>query len=893
LGKKIGLLYGVNTMGAVAGAFATGFILIPHVGVDFSNTIAGLMNLGICASAWILSEPLAPLKEASLEEKEGKANPKMRMLPVLAFATGFCGLAAEVVWNKYLGIFLGSNIFGLSLVLSLFLLGIAVGSLLLSSFVEKVKEPFRLAQALLLACIVSIYLTTRLLNFAPVAANVTVYYFPKLDFLSVKAFIAALVLFPSGLFLGALLPLLIRLRIQHSSRSAAVTGRLYAMNTIGSILGSCVSGLLLVPWLGSGATIRIALALLILASLAFTFMLKSQSSKRFLAFASVFALFLIALPVAGSVRFENIIKTAYFRDLKRNLTLQEVTKYFTKEQEEFLLVVEGKTGIISLSHDPQDGPSYKRYLRLKTNGLNESVYITDNLDVLPKYEALLGFLPLALVRNPEKAFVVGYGGGYTVDFLTSTDIDKVNVAELEEGILKAADYVYKGKNPIRSRRNLKLEIEDARFLLTTRSRGPFDIIVSQPSHSWLTGVANLFTKEFFVTVRDNLSSKGVFSQWLNLYNMNPEVLKSILGTFYTVFPHGFVFTNANDQEMIMIGSVNPVRFDLRKLAALNQDWRIRRKLSAIPITNPYDVLAQYTLSREEVLKLTKGAVTNTDRNAYAEVTQSRLFYKERNPFPSRFLLEAYSGDLSSLIQGKVEPYVYQGLLQAMENTPDRAFKALPLLDRLRSAQPKENTYEYAYQLYQMSRYATAEKELAKLKGHLDAASFHLALLNYWAMDRKEDALKLWKKYPQFRSGRLQCFEPEIYRELGNTRAAAQAVKQVEANYQQALTLCGPYLNKALGQHYLAQGDAVSAVKYLETYYAVAPTDLAGYRALLNAYRAKNDPVNAEAFAAYLPQLELQEKQRLGSMADFFDRKHFTEDSKVLHRLSDAIQVSAP
>jgi predicted Zn-dependent protease len=345
--------------------------------------------------------------------------------------------------------------------------------------------------------------------------------------------------------------------------------------------------------------------------------------------------------------------------------------------------------------------------------------------------------------------------------------------------------------------------------------------------------------------------------------------------------------------MIMIGSVNPVRFDLRKLAALNQDWRIRRKLSAVPITNPYDVLAQYTLSREEVLKLTKGSVTNTDRNAYAEVTQSRLFYKERNPFPSRFLLEAYSGNLSSLIQGKVEPYVYQGLLQAMENTPDRAFKALPLLDRLRSAQPKENIYEYAYQLYQMGRYATAEKELAKLEGHPSSASFHLALLNYWAMGRKEDGLKLWKKYPQFRGGRLRCFEPEIYEELGNARAAAEAVKRAEANYQQELALCGPYLNKALGQYRLAQGDAEGAVRYLEAYYAIAPTDLAGYRSLLRAYRAKNDPVNAEAFAAYLPQLELREKQRLGSMADFFGRKHFTEDAQAIRRLSDAIPASAP
>ena len=190
-----------------------------------------------------------PAVSTAVETPAGGAAAPRRLLPLLAFATGFAGLAAEVVWNKYLGIFLGSNIFGLSLVLSLFLLGIATGSLLLAAFIERVRNPSRLLELLLISAAAALFATTRLLNLAPLAANVTGYYFPGLDFLAVKSTIAALVLFPSGAVLGAILPLLIRLRIREGDGTAAVTGRLYAMNTLGSILGSCVSGLVLIPYL--------------------------------------------------------------------------------------------------------------------------------------------------------------------------------------------------------------------------------------------------------------------------------------------------------------------------------------------------------------------------------------------------------------------------------------------------------------------------------------------------------------------------------------------------------------------------------------------------------------------------------------------------------------------
>lgn len=879
LGKRISLLYGINTMGAVVGAFLSGFILIPLLGITSSNTLAAFINFGILGLSFLLQKAYPQPKGAfaqAQEEKIGNTSPVLRkLIPWVAAATGFCSIAAEVVWNKYLGIFLGSNVFGLSLILALFLGGIAIGSLVLSFFIEKIRHKERLFLWLLFACALSIFLTTHLLNWAPVAANVTSYFFPRFDLFLIKSVIAAFVLFPPGAVLGALLPLGIRLCIEKVSESSAVTGRIYAINTIGSILGSCLAGLILIPWVGSTGTILLSIGILLFLGIILVIRTNPHSkSMRALIVLQVFSAAI--LPFSSGVRFENIIKSAYLQQAAPDLSFAEATRYFAREYEEFRLIVEGKTGIISLSHDPQDGPNYKDYLRLKTNGLNESIYDTKNLDTLPKYEALLGFLPLALTRNPERAFIVGYGGGYTVDFMTSTDLDHVFVAELEDGILQAADFVYQKNNPLLLRKNLQLEIEDARFVLASRTREPFDIIVSQPSHSWLAGVANLFTHEFFLTVKDNLTDEGVFSQWLNLYNMNPEVLKSILHTFFTVFPHGYIFTGASDQEMILLGSKAPLKFNLQKLEAMATNKENQRKLVQVPIANGYDVLAQYTLSREEVLKITAGSRLNTDRNAFAEVTQSRLFYTEKNYFPSRFLLEAYSGDFNSALQTPPANDFYPNLMQSLEKETQRSFKMGPVVDRYKTA--VGDTYELAYQFYQLERYASAQEVLEKAKG--DYRLMHLRILNYLALDLDKRAWEIFKQASNLKDS-TKCFGLELSFVGGDSAQEDRWKNTFESNREYWLTTCGPYLTKSLGLHYLRRGNALGALAYLEAYYEAAPQDMEAYRAMVAAYVMAAQKENAKNFFSYLDTAAEKEERRLLDLAGQYERKGFLKDAAVL------------
>jgi spermidine synthase len=867
-GKKLSLLYGLNTLGAAVGALATGFLFIPNLGVEFTNVFASGITVLIFSGAFFLQKQFPVQASAPAEKRESIEF--VQGIPLLLFVTGFSSLSAEVIWNKYLGIFLGSNIYGLSLLLSLFLLGIALGSLALHQALPLVKNLRKTFFILFFATILSFLFTSLSLNYLPILQLYAVSAISWFSSFTIKILLATIVLFPPGLFLGALFPLAIRL---HSTKSdlAKETGKLYALNTFGSILGSSFTGLVLLPWLGSGYSILLATILLVLSGCYLSWQVRRLRW--------IYLALLILLPLLPKLQFENILRNAYpVHSAQAKMLLKN------QNREEFQLIVEGKTGIISLSHDPNDGPQYKNYFRLKTNGLNESIYDRDNLDILPKYEALLGFLPFAFSRNPKSAFLVGYGGGYTVDFLTASHLEKVVVAELEAGILQAADFVYQQKNPLLLRKNLDLQIEDARYLLASKRLPKFDFIVSQPSHSWLAGVANLFTKEFFQTVQQNLKPQGVFSQWLNLYNMNPEVLKSILATFYSVFPHGYVFTSPGDQEMIMIGSMQPLALSLERLEAMARNATLSRQLTLIPFRSGYDLLAQYAASRAEILELTKGARENTDRNAYAEVTQSKLFYSQRNASPAQFLYENFSGDFQELLQGKYQshPDFYRFLLSSLQNSVDSSYKKFPLQNKL---SPLLTPVENLRLALEMEKFATALKTFETLQPKMNEQIFHLGIQLFLSRGETENARKLWQQLPRWQNVR-SCFAVEMFWRTQDSRLqqAYAALASEEKSKE-----CGPYLQKVMGTILTAEKKWSEARPYLESYYESFPYDLEAYDLLLSTYENLQDKENAKNFAEARSTMRTKERERLERLADFYSKKNLPEDAAFLRERAGKIK----
>lgn len=898
MGQQIGRLYGINTLGAVTGAFLAGFVLIPQLGVTASNHVTALVNGLIFLASIYLGKGLSFEAEGSLSAKATTPTRQLalgkfqKVLLVASFVTGFSSIASEVVWNKYLGIFMGSNIFGLSLVLSLFLLGLAVGSLMLSVYVDRVRSQYQLFMGLLFFSIIAIFAASRLLNVAPIAANVISYYLQdNLSLLTIKSVLVALILFLPTTIFGALLPLTIRMLTDQPGQAAQVTGLAYSINTLGAILGSCLSGLVLIPTIGSSGTTLIALTGLclvgVMTAVSGPTVTLTQPRRRAVAALSFLAL-LLSMSQVKAVDFKNIIKSAYFARLEPGLGFSEVVRYFSEDYEDYKLIFEGKTAIISLSHDSNEGVVDQGALRLKTNGLNESFYDFRDLKVLPKYEALLGFLPFSFMQAPSSAFIVGYGGGYTVDFLTSTKMKQVHVAELEEGILKAADYVYKGDNPLLKRDNLKLNIEDARFVLAAELGGPYDIIVSQPSHSWLSGVANLFTEDFFQIVKKNLKSGGIYSQWLNLYNMDSEVLKSILKTFYSTFPHGAVFTDVDDEQVILLGAMQPLEMDLERLAEYTRQPDFAHRLQFIPFASPYDLLRQFSLSRADALRIAEGATINTDDNAFAEVLQSTLFYQGRATRPAQFINDSYSADFSEILPEalRAEAGFYGDILDRMSSDIKNFNKFHVLTKRYAELASTPAEKAKLAKFYIMSeRYASAIEVLKNVvQKSVTRFAVENLVLAYLESQQYSMATDVYEKYRTTVGTLGLCYVAEAYLQQDRLSQARPIVRKLQLNKVTTDRACGLYYLKVIGLFDYQRGEHQSAMDNLYAYLKETPSDVDSVQAILGSALRLRNVQTSLSYADYLSEAIESEKQRRESVRSFYRHVGLESDAALIPEL---------
>ncbi len=666
---------------------------------------------------------------------------------------------------------------------------------------------------------------------------------------------------PATTVFGALLPLTIDLLIAGNTEdSSQVAGFAYAINTFGSICGSCIAGLVLIPVFGSSAAITVSVLGLSSAALYLSVTvhmpkhrsIELRSLRHFLPLAAlvVFSLF------SSNISFKNIIKSAYFQASVKGQNLSEVMRFYTKDHENFKLIVEGETAITSLSHDKSDGEGYQSLLRLKTNGLNESLYDKNNLDSIPKYEGLLGMLPFVFNRNPHRAFVVGYGGGYTVDLLTSLDIPNVYVAELERGIIEAANYVYDGKNPVLARANLNLKIGDARFVLAGKLYEKFDVIVSQPSHSWLTGVANLFTKEFFEIVQGNLTEKGIYSQWLNLYNMDKKVLRSILKTFYTVFPYGHVFTNVGDEELIMLGSNSPLKVDLDRLDALTSNPVLKRKLEQLPFDSASSFLTNFAVSREDLWHHIDDAPLNTDINVFAESNQSHLFYRsEQVDNPAEYVVSKFTGDFQTALRGKLSTEVMYLVAQDLYASGKTA-KYAALLDRVQKK--GSDTVFGDEQLGYLSYLAgNFDKSLGYFKAAFGkkASSYNLnrQIQVYVGMGKSKKALKIAAKHKNLQDKNSSCYLASARFELGILKESH--LNKLRRNLPRLENPCVVLAHKILGLAYLDRRNSTRAVYHLENPYKKNQVDTGVLRGLSAAYMLSGHTKRGIEFAEYLKAIE--------------------------------------
>lgn len=627
LGWTIGSLYTMNTTGAVLGTFCTGFFLLPAFGVRMTTFFAAALNLLIAGIVLLLVQRKELQEKASpaREEPASVQGPRERLSRgALAFVltgfgiSGFVSMIYEVTWSRVLAMILDSSTYAFTIMLTTFLVGIALGSLVMARIIDRLRRP--LLMFILLEGAIGGAAYAGLFLFAELPYFFVVLYrtFPgslKFVFFS-KFLLAFMVMWVPTLLIGALFPIVVKLYTTRLGRVGRSIGEVYSLNTLGCILGSFCAGFILVPLLGLQKSMLLGIGLnLLLAVL--------------LLLASPYRLKTLKAPVAAGLAAGALAMAVYVPQWSPSLMSSGVYMYvrhvldldrkglldrYTKDADPLLYYREGYTSTVSVHHSKTSKNIY-----LKVNGKVEASTIGD----MPT-QVLLGQIPMLLSRQQDDVLVIGLGSGVTVGSVGRFPARRITVVELEPAVVEASRHFAHVNYEILRDERLRVITYDARnYLLVTPDK--FDVIISEPSNPWMAGVSNLFTREFFMIGREHLQPGGIFCQWLQLYKISPDNLRSILGTFQSVFAHLLVF-QVSEYDLLICGSLEPISLETKKLRSRLAQPRVKEDLTRIQVRSTKDILSHFVFGEREIPSFVQKAPINTDDNALLEFSAPKTLY---------------------------------------------------------------------------------------------------------------------------------------------------------------------------------------------------------------------------------------------------------------------------
>ena len=508
----------------------------------------------------------------STEEGEEDLPGASLVWPAVAVG-GFVGLAAEVVWTRVLVFALGASAYAFSLMLTIFLVGLAAGSAIVSSLAGRLRRPVETLGWVQIAAAASIVGST--LAFVPAldaihegAAGTT---FVQLA----VAKGLALMLVPT-LALGMSLPLGSRIAVRSARRVGRGLGDLYALNTLGSIAGSLAAGFVLIPVLGAQRSL-LAIAALVLAAGA-ALVRGGQGSKPAPAAGAALAVGLVvAFALPTTILAPAFTGRGAGRTPKGDLVVFE----------------EGRTATVTVYED--DGYRNRGALRLYTNGTS----MTGTTFVGRRYMKLLGHLPVLLHPEPESVLTICFGTGMTFGATAlHPEVKRSMCAELSKTVLGVAEHFGEANGDVLDRSNTRAVVGDGRQVLLS-SPGRFDVITAEPPPPRDAGTYQLYSREFYRVARQRLNPGGLVAQWLPLHDQSELEVRMLARTFLDEFPHAVLFLPVAT-EGILIGSPDPIDVDPADLAERMGRPAVREDLAAIGIPDAASLLATFLMDARDL-----------------------------------------------------------------------------------------------------------------------------------------------------------------------------------------------------------------------------------------------------------------------------------------------------
>jgi spermidine synthase len=551
-------VYAFNTAGAFGGALAAGYWLVPRLGLGGVLVAMAVVNLAAGAAFVLLGLARVPAPRSG--DAPGSA-PAIRFAGAfsgVALLVGFAMMTVQTVLIRLGGLSLGATQFTFSMVVAAFVLCIALGSFAVSALP---RIPRGTLSAVLWGLTLLLGLLYPALQDAPYWAHVlrslfvtqaeSFYPYDLATFLGTLAVIGL----PVALS-GAVLPLIFHELRRELGGLGHAAGRIYGWNTLGSLLGALLGGYALLHWLDLHHVTRLAVAALAAAAALAT--TRWLGRGRWVAGAVPLALALGAIALLPAWSGERLSSGLFRERQALPTTFEGADRFFASRPERRLeFYDDDPTTSVALKWDPE-----REDLALFTNGKPDSSIKQDYVTT-----ALVALLPALLAERAERAFVIGYGTGVSAgEFAALESAREVVVAEISQGVLDAAA-LFDGANLGASRSERVRMLRSDAHRAPARSEGSFDVIASEPSTPWVSGVEMLFSREFLETARDRLAPGGVHAQWLHTYDTSTETLALALRTYAAVFEHTAVWYTLGT-DLLLIGMRDAeTALDLDRIAA--------------------------------------------------------------------------------------------------------------------------------------------------------------------------------------------------------------------------------------------------------------------------------------------------------------------------------------
>ena len=848
-GKDVAVLYCINSFGAVIGTGLAGFFLIRKYGVESTVWIAAMVNIVIGLAAIFVSKfikNIIPEKTSTATNED--ANPQIysttaiRIAIYTALASGFIAMLYELAWIRLLSNILGSTTYSFTLMLIAFISGIALGSLIVSFVIKRIKNLVAFLAICQVGTAFSMILMLPLYERLPyfltrLSAQITNRPENFSTFISLEFLMCFVIMVLPTIFSGMSLPVASRIANSDMRFLGKSIGGIFSINTIGSVVGALVTGLVLIPFIGIKSSLE--LGVLLNGMIGLFILYKAGVSKQLkMGFAIIFVVVAVGYKLLFPAWNQNFLISGAFR----TLYTQEVPTYkeFKNQQNQGQRILWHKEGVNAnvAVRESQFGDTIQKTLII--NGKADASSVADL-----NTQILLGQIPLMLNPNSGDALVIGLGSGITCGSVLRHPVKSLDVVEIASEVVDCNHFFARENNHFMADPRVKIYIDDAITQLKTSSK-KYDYIISEPSNPWIAGISNLYSVEFFNICKARLNTNGVLTQWFHTYDVNNDIFRLVLSTISSVFPHVSIW-KASDADIIILASSNPLSVNFDAMEQKMNQPKIAQDLARIKIFDVPTLLSTQVVSaRNNPYAYTKSEVNNADKSPLEFLAPIALFthqsvtvldsLDERFTFMDKNLLfSEYAKRRTLTFENYLNIARYRsgshigdfaiaytalrkGLTLNPENQEALSMVAKTSQDlRLPDAGLREAQIDELRTMYELNPNDNSAM-FAYLNGLIEYYRIDNSIVNPQQMN---DAVELVKRSIEISQGQEEQFQyilAMILTGAGRSAEAAEAFKCL-MKFQQSNGSGSSYISKTeliynIGESYYNAGNVVEAEKYI-------------------------------------------------------------------------------